>query len=160
MSQQSQIFKEKTNAMKKNTQKLLLFIFLCFCAAVASAQQREITGTIHDKNGSPLSNVSVMVKGTSLGTTTDAKGNFSISVSGANPVLEFSSVNYNTREETVGNQSHYNITLESGSNALQEVVVTALGIQRSKKSLGYSVQQVSGQALTDSREPNLVNDLT
>jgi len=146
--------------MKKITQKLLLSTFLCFCFAIGFAQQREITGTIKDKSGKPLPNVSVLLKGTTQGTTTGADGTFSLSVSGASPVLEISSVNYNTRDVPVGKETSLAITLESGSTALQEVVVTALGIQRSKKSLGYSVQQVSGQTLTEAREPNLVNDLT
>ncbi|MGN6530360.1 MAG: SusC/RagA family TonB-linked outer membrane protein [Ginsengibacter sp.] len=146
--------------MKKITQKLLLTAFFGFCLTVAFGQQREITGIIKDKNGSPLANVSVMIKGTELGTTTDPNGMFHISVSGANPVLEISSVNYNNKEVAVGNQTNVSVILESGSNALQEVVVTALGIQRSKKSLGYSVQQVSGQTLSEAREPNLVNDLS
>ncbi|MGN6541926.1 MAG: SusC/RagA family TonB-linked outer membrane protein [Ginsengibacter sp.] len=146
--------------MEKITQKLLLSTFLSFCFAIAFGQQREITGTIKDNRGTPLANVSVMLKGTNLGTTTDANGKFSLSVSGASPVLEVSSVNYNTQDVPVGQQTHVAITLEGGSAALQEVVVTALGIQRSKKSLGYSVQQVSGQTLTEAREPNLVNDLT
>ncbi|HEU5366198.1 MAG TPA: carboxypeptidase-like regulatory domain-containing protein, partial [Hanamia sp.] len=146
--------------MKKITQKLLLSTFLCFCFAIGFAQQREITGTIKDKSGTPLANVSVLLKGTNLGTTTDANGTFNLSISGASPVLEVSSVNYNTQDVPVGKLTHVAITLESGSNALQEVVVTALGIQKSKKSLGYSVQQVSGQTLSEAREPNLVNDLT
>lgn len=146
--------------MKKITQKLLLCTFLCFCFAIAFAQQREITGKIKDKNGTPLANVSVVLKGTNLGTTTDANGTFSLSVSGASPVLEISSVNYKTQDLPVKKQTNVAITLESGSAALPEVVVTALGIQRSKKSLGYSVQQVSGQTLSEAREPNLVNDLT
>lgn len=146
--------------MKKITQKLLLSAFLCFCTAISFAQQREITGTVKDNKGTPLANVSVLIKGTNRGTTTDANGTFSISSSSANPVLEISSVNYNSREVAVGKQTNIAVTLESGSNALQEVVVTALGIQRSKKSLGYSVQQVSGQTLSESKEVNLVNDLT
>lgn len=146
--------------MKKLIQNLLLCTFLCFCAVMASAQQREITGTIKDKSGTPLANVSVVIKGSNLGTTTNANGEFNLSVTGVNPVLEISSVNYNNKEVAFGKLTHVDITMESGSAALQEVVVTALGIQRSKKSLGYSVQQVSGQSLTEAREPNLVNDLT
>ncbi|HSV10500.1 MAG TPA: TonB-dependent receptor plug domain-containing protein, partial [Hanamia sp.] len=146
--------------MKKITQKLLLSIFLCFCVAIAFGQQREITGTIKDKNGSPVANASVQVKGTATGTASNTSGDFTIKVSGTNPVLEISSVNFKTKDVPVDAQTHLNVTLEGGVGSLQEVVVTALGIQRAKKSLGYSIQQVSGQTLTEAREPNLVNDLT
>lgn len=152
--------KKKTNAMNKFTKKLLLFSFLCCCAMMSFAQQKTITGTIKDNNGVPVANASVIVKGTNNGTASDANGNFSIEANGSNPVLEISSVNFKTQEVSVGKQNHIEISLEKGSAALQEVVVTALGIERSKKSLGYSVQQVSGQTLTEAREPNLVNDLT
>lgn len=146
--------------MKKIMQKLLLFVFLCFCTAMASAQQKEISGTVTDNTGKPVANASVMIQGTNVGTTTDANGHFSLSVTGKNPVLEVSSVNYQTKSVPVGQQTNLAISLESGTTALKEVVVTALGIQRQKKSLGYAVQQVSGQSLTEAREPNLVNDLT
>ena len=152
--------KKKTNAMKKFTKKLLLFSFFCFCALITFAQQRTVTGTIKDNNGAPVANASVLVKGTNNGAASDANGKFSISVTGANPVLEISSVNFKTMEVAVGKQTDLQITLEKGDAALQEVVVTALGIQKQKKSLGYSIQQVSGQTLSESREPNLVNDLT
>ena len=152
--------KKKTNAMNKFTKKLLLFSFFCCCAMMSFAQQKTITGTIKDNNGVPVANASVIVKGTNNGTASDANGNFSIEANGSNPVLEISSVNFKTQEVSVGKQNHIEISLEKGSAALQEVVVTALGIERSKKSLGYSVQQVSGQTLTEAREPNLVNDLT
>src|SRR6185312_10906332 len=124
--------------MKKLTQKLLLSAFLCFCAAMSFAQQKTITGTIKDNNGVPVANASVIVKGTNNGTASDANGNFSIEANGSNPVLEISSVNFKTQEVAVGKQNHIEISLEKGSAALQEVVVTALGIERSKKSLGYS----------------------
>ena len=151
---------KKTNAMKKVSKKLLLFSFFCCCALMSFAQQRTITGTIKDNNGAPVANASVIVKGTNNGAASDANGNFSIEVTGVNPVLEISSVNFKTSELAVGKQTHVEISLEKGNAALQEVVVTALGIQRNKKSLGYSIQQVSGQTLSEVREPNLVNDLT
>jgi TonB-linked SusC/RagA family outer membrane protein len=146
--------------MKKMTQKLLLSTFLCFCFAITFGQQREITGTIKDKDGSPVANASVQIKGTAKGTSSNADGDFTIMVNGANPILEISSVNFKTQDVPVGSQTHLAITLEGGVGSLQEVVVTALGIQRSKKSLGYSIQQVSGQTLSEAREPNLVNDLS
>lgn len=127
---------------------------------MASAQQKKVSGTIKDNNGAPVSNASVLVKGTTTGTATDANGNFSITVNGANAVLEISSVGYHSRDIKVGQNSHLDITMEGGTDAMQEVVVTALGIQKKKKSLGYSMQEVKGQTLVESRELNLVNDLS
>ncbi|HEY5464903.1 MAG TPA: SusC/RagA family TonB-linked outer membrane protein [Hanamia sp.] len=146
--------------MKKITQKLLLSTFLCFCAAISFAQQREITGTVKDNNGAPVANASVIVKGTRVGTTTDSSGHFSISVNGPNAVLEVSSVNYKTSNVNVGQNGHLDMILEGGAGSLQEVVVTALGVQKSKKSLGYSVQEVKGSSLVEAREVNVVNDLS
>ncbi|HET7115687.1 MAG TPA: SusC/RagA family TonB-linked outer membrane protein [Hanamia sp.] len=146
--------------MKKFTQKLLLSTFLCFCAVLSFAQQREITGTVKSSNGTPVAKASVMLEGTNKGVTTNAEGHFTITVSGSRPVLVVSSVNHKTIMEPVGQSNTLEIVMQPAEQALQEVVVTALGIQRSKKSLGYSVQQVSGQTLTEAREPNMVNALT
>lgn len=146
--------------MKKFTQKLLLSTFLCFCAVLSFAQQREITGTVKSSNGTPIAKASVMVEGTNKGVTTNAEGHFTITVNGPEPVLVVSSVNHKTVEEHVGQSNTLEIVMQPAEQALQEVVVTALGIQRNKKSLGYSVQQVSGQTLTEAREPNMVNALT
>ncbi|MEO9143988.1 MAG: SusC/RagA family TonB-linked outer membrane protein [Ginsengibacter sp.] len=146
--------------MKKITRKLFLCTSLCLCAVMSFAQQREITGTVKDNNGAPVANASVLVKGTTRGATTDETGRFNITVNGANPILSISSVNFKTIEKPVGEGNSIAIVMQSREAALQEVVVTALGIQRAKKSLGYSVQQVSGQTLSEAREPNLVNGLT
>src|SRR6185437_6376274 len=146
--------------MKKITQKLLLCTFLCFCATISFAQQRTITGTVKDDNGAPLANVSVLVKGTNKGVPSDANGNFSIAVNGKNPVLVISSVNFKTKEVPVGTANHLDISLQGGAGSLTEVVVTALGIKKEKRSLGYSIQEVKGQTLVDARETNLVNDLS
>lgn len=154
------IFKEKTNAMKKLTQKLLLSIFLCFCAVISFAQQREITGIIKDNNGTPVANASVLVKGTASGTSTDAAGHFNITVNGANPILAISSVNFKTLQVPVGTDNNLEIVMQPDEAALQEVVVTALGIRKEKKSLGYSVQEIKGETLAAAKESNLVNDLS
>jgi len=154
------LLKKKTNAMKKFTKKLLLFSFFSLCAMITFAQERTITGTIKDNNGAPLANASVLVKGTNKGVPSDANGNFSIAVSGKNPVLVISSVNFKTKEISVGTASYLDISLQDGTGSMQEVVVTALGIQKQKRSLGYSIQEVKGQTLVDSRETNLVNDLS
>ena len=146
--------------MKKLTQKLLLCTLLCFCVAIASAQQKSITGTVRDNNGTPVENASVLVKGTKNGVATNATGNFSIMVNGPSAVLEITSVNFKSKEVTVGKSSTVNVVLEGGAGTMQEVVVTALGIKKAKKSIGFAVQEVKGSTLVESREANLVNDLS
>lgn len=146
--------------MKKFTQKLLLSTFFCLCAAISFAQQKEITGTVKDINGTPVANASVMIEGTNKGVTTNAEGNFTISVSGPEPVLVVSSVNHKTIEEHVGQRKTLEIVMQPAEQALQEVVVTALGIRKEKKSLGYAVQEVKGETLAAAKEPNFVNDLS
>lgn len=140
--------------MKKIIQKLLLSIFLCFCSVISFAQQREITGTVKDNNGSPVANASVLVKGTSKGVATNAEGNFSIIVTGTKPVLVISSVGYKPREVTVGQRNHVELALESGAGAMQEVVVTALGINQQKRSLGYATTTVSAAEITKTAPTN------
>lgn len=140
--------------MKKITQKLLLSTFLCFCAAISFAQQREITGTVKDNNGAPVANASVLVKGTKNGTATNAEGNFSISVTGSNPVIVVSSVGYQPNEIKVGQSNHLVFTLIAGSNSMQEVVVTALGIKQQKRSLGYATTTVSADEITKTAPTN------
>lgn len=126
--------------------------FFAFC------QTRQITGTVSDENGDPLFSVSVLQKGTRQGTVTDEKGAFTITVSGVNPVLVFSHAGRQPQEVVVGSSNSYNVSLSSSGN-LSEVVVTALGITRSEKSLGYSTQQVKGENLTFTKEQNVIGSL-
>jgi len=122
------------------------------------AQSRQINGTVTDENGNPLPAVSVVAKGTNSGTVTGEDGSFTLSVSGATPVLVFSYTGRETQELRIGSSSTYNVRLNS-AGSLSEVVVTALGIRRDKKALGYSVQDIKTEELTQSRQPNLVNAL-
>jgi len=146
--------------MKKVTPRFLLCLLLSFCVGIVSAQQKKVTGTVKDEKGNPVAGATYHVKGTNVSGATDDNGNFSINVNGANTVLEFTSVNFNAKEVAVGQNNALNITLESKAGSLNEVVVTALGIQKQKKSLGYAVQEVKGQTLVEARELNLVNDLS
>ncbi len=146
--------------MKKFTPRFVLCMLLSFCMAIASAQQRNITGTVKDDNGNPVARVSFQVKGTSNGGITDDNGNFSISVPDANVVLVFTSVGYQEKEVAVGQNTTLSVTLNTSDGNLSEVVVTALGIQRQKKSLGYAIQEVKGETLVDAKETNLANALS
>ena len=146
--------------MKKQAKHLLLSFALFFAATLTFAQQRQVTGTVKDASGAPVANVSFVVKGTTTGGMTDNTGHFTVSIDNPRAVLVFSSVNYKPLQVTVGERDNLDVTLQSSDNSLSEVVVTALGIRRSEKSLGYSIQEVKGQVLADAKEPNLVNDLS
>lgn len=144
--------------MIKNLLKLF-FAFSVFGIQCVVAQ--TVTGTVTDaKDNSPVPGVSVILKGTSKGTSSDFDGNFSINVSGENPVLLFSSVGYKSIEIPVNGKSTINVSLEEDAESLDEVVVTALGIKRERKSLGYSVQEVKGVDIVEAREQNVANALS
>jgi TonB-linked SusC/RagA family outer membrane protein len=133
-------------------QKILL-ILLLFAAITARAQTNSVTGTITDSGG-PLPGVTVKLDGTQVGTQTDVSGKFSIQAA-PNAVLVVTYTGYTTQKITVSNQSTYNIVLVPEQTALTEVVVTALGISREKKSLGYASQQISGDAVNTTNNGNL-----
>lgn len=136
--------------------KLLLPLLLLICS-FANAQR--IIGTVKsNKDNAPLPGVSILVKGTNSGTNTDATGKFSLNVA-QNSTLVVSYVGHKTQEIAIGNQSVLNIALDEDSQALSEVVVTALGIKKESKKLGYSTTTVGAEAITENRSPNFVNTL-
>jgi TonB-linked SusC/RagA family outer membrane protein len=134
---------------------MLLLTLLPF---FAFSQSRPISGTVTDDRGEPLAGVSVLEKNTSNGTTTNARGNFSLTVSGASPVLVLSYSGRTTQEIPVTAASVYNVSM-GAAGKLSEVVVTALGIRRSERSLGYATQQVKGDNLTLTKEQNVIGSL-
>ncbi|MDN5285800.1 MAG: SusC/RagA family TonB-linked outer membrane protein [Mucilaginibacter sp.] len=134
---------------------LLLFTLI----TITAYAQKTVTGTVTETSGQPLPGVSVTEKGTKNGTATGTDGRFSLSVK-PGAVLTFSFIGSRTKEVTVGQTTTVNVVLEGNENALTEVVVTALGIKREKKSLGYAVQEVKGETLSDAKEPNIVNALS
>jgi len=138
-------------------QRLLTFIaFLSLVSSYAIAQS-TVTGQIRTAgDNAPLPGVSVLVKGTTAGTTTDSDGRFSISVPDNNAVLVISFIGYATQEVPVGNQTSINIDLVEDVTQLSEVVVTALGIPRESKTLVYATQTVKPSTLTEVRDPNNV----
>ena len=145
--------------MNKRLFFLFASVFLCFSQALL-AQELTVTGTITSAaDGMPLPGASIMEKGTDNGAATDFDGNFSITVP-QDAVLQISMIGFVTREVPVGNESIINVQLEPDTEALDEVVVTALGIKREKKSLGYAIQEVGGEALAEARETNLANAFT
>jgi iron complex outermembrane receptor protein len=143
--------------MRKFTQRILLCSLLCFCVAMVSAQQKKLTGTVKDTDGAPVVNASVVVKGSTAGVSTNADGDFTINVNNSKAVLVISSVSFKNKEVAVGESSHLIIILESKSNALEEVVVTALGIKKDDKKLGYAVTTVKGDEIA---RTNTINPIT
>ncbi len=128
--------------------------------AVEYVQSITVTGRVisqEDEEGIP--GVNVVIKGTTQGTVTDINGNFKIDVPDASAVLVFSSVGFVTQEIPVGNQSEIFVNMAPDVKALQEVVVTALGIERNEASLGYSVGKVEGDQLTHVVQENVLNGL-
>lgn len=119
----------------------------------------NVTGTITDDEGSPIPGVNIIVKGTSSGSTSDASGRYSIAVPDVNTVLVFSFVGFVTHEETVGNRTVIDVQLKADVKQLSEVVVTALGIEKTTKSLGYATAKVDAKELAVNRSPNFMNSL-
>ncbi len=139
---------------------ILLVLLALFQISAISAQQRTVTGQVTTSGeGMTLPGVNVIVKGTNQGTVTDMDGNYSISVS-ESATLVFSSLGFATQEVRVGTQSVINIALVEDLEGLDEVVVTALGITREKKSLGYATQEVDGEDLNLTNEQNVIGSLS
>jgi len=137
---------------------LLVFPGNVFAGTGYGAPPITVKGQVNDVSKAHLSNVTVQVKGSATTVLTDGEGNFSITTED-NAVLVFSFVGYSSREVPVNGRTAINITLEQNKKQLDEVVVTALGIRREKRSLGYSVTTVAGSSLTEARETNFVNGL-
>ncbi|WP_419701175.1 SusC/RagA family TonB-linked outer membrane protein [Mucilaginibacter sp. NFX135] len=138
-------------------EKRLLLVLCGILLAVTQlfAQSQTITGTVTAKeDGLPLPGVTVKVKGTSTGTQTGVNGKFSLNVP-PNAILSFSFIGYTTQDVPVGGKSQLNVVLVSSSKGLNEVIVTALGISRQQKSLGYAAQAVKGDDLTVTKQSDL-----
>ncbi|WP_234735903.1 SusC/RagA family TonB-linked outer membrane protein [Tellurirhabdus bombi] len=146
--------------MNKILQKWLLLVFLgCLSVAYSWAQERTITGQVTSaEDNSPVPGASVVVKGTTRGTTTDTKGNYRIAVN-AGQTLRFSFIGSLSREVAIGNSDIINVALKQDASNLNEVVVTALGIQREKRQLGYTTTEISGADLANSQRDNFINGL-
>ena len=130
---------------------------LLFFALTLSAYAQQVSGTVSDENGVPLPGATVVVEGTSTGVSTDFDGNYSISASQGD-TLVFSFVGYASQSVAVGSSATINVSLEP-DNSLEEVVVTALGVKRNTKALGYSVTEVDGTELSANPSTNAINAL-
>ena len=122
------------------------------------AQQRTVTGTVLSADNSPIVGATVLLKGKTSGTQTDTYGHFNINASSGD-ILNVSAVGFTSKEISVGSSSSLSVILERGSGQLEEVVVTAMGIQREKKALGYAVQDIKSEELLKNKDANLINSL-
>lgn len=122
--------------------------------------QETISGTVTDENGSPLAGASLVEKGTTNGTTSDFEGRYTIELSGDRAVLVVSYIGYTTKEITVEGQAEINVQLQPDAMQLSGVIVTALGIKREEKSLGYAAQTIDEKAVKDAKTNNWVNSLS
>ncbi len=139
--------------------KLSLVLVLVLFALGTMIAQRTISGTINDDQGEPLIGANVLVKGTTTGTVTDIDGNYKLSVPEGSNTLVVSYTGYNTQELELGASNIIDVTLATGV-LLSDVVVTALGIEREERSLGYSVQEVQGDEITKVPTTNFMNNLS
>lgn len=143
--------------MRNSFTLLVLLLQVCW-ATRALAQEDLVSGKVTGAaEGMALPGVSVIVKGTTTGTTTDANGDYQIRVPDDNATLVFRFLGYQSREVPVGSQRVLNVQLSTDSQQLDEVVVTALGITREKKAIGYASQQVETEELVQNRQPNVLN---
>ncbi|MBP6795525.1 MAG: carboxypeptidase-like regulatory domain-containing protein, partial [Saprospiraceae bacterium] len=121
--------------------------------------QRTITGTVKDAKGESLIGANVSLKGTSIGTTTDVDGSFSIQADNASPILVISYVGFSDQEIVVGSQSKVDIIMQEGV-LVQEVVVTATGIRKDAREIGYSYAKVSNDDVVNGKSPQLAQALS
>ena len=126
--------------------------------AQSTQQTKKISGKVVDSKGEPIIGASVIVKGTNNGMVTNLDGYFTLNVSQGN-VLIISYIGYAKKEEAIGTSTSYNIVLNDDTQALSEVVVTAMGIKKEKKALGYSVQDVNGEELMKNKSANIINSM-
>jgi TonB-linked SusC/RagA family outer membrane protein len=142
--------------MKKYQFLLYLFFLLTIIPLHA---QSSIKGIVKDASGELLPGVSVMIKSTSKGTSTDFNGEFELKVA-LSETLKFSFMGYKLKKVVIKNYADLTIILEEDSFEMDEIIVTALGIKKEKKALGYAVQDVKGEKINRAKEPNFVNSLT
>jgi len=137
----------------------ILTLLLAFVVQISFAQEKTISGTISDQSGMPLPGVNIIVKGTTNGTQSDFDGNYSINAN-VGAVITFTYVGLKSVERTVGSANTMDVTMEEDASVLDEVVVTAQGIKREKKALGYAVSEVKAEELENRTEGDVARVLS
>jgi TonB-linked SusC/RagA family outer membrane protein len=151
---------KKIRCLESPAVKRLSAAFVMFFVIVTCHAQTTVSGKVTSAvDGSALPGVNILVRGTTTGTITDAEGNYRLDVPSADGVLVYSFVGYVTQEVPIAGKSTLNIVLPADATELSEVVVTALGIEREKRDLGYAVQEINGDDITQARETNIGNAL-
>jgi TonB-linked SusC/RagA family outer membrane protein len=144
----------------KKTHTILIAVFSIVFALNVQAQEKRVSGVVTSKSdGTLLPGVSIAVQGTTRGTETDFDGKYTIKTS-VGEILNFSFLGMKTKTVTIGSSNTLNIALEDDADQLDEIVVTALGISREKKSLGYSISDLGGKEVSLAKETNVVNSLS
>lgn len=145
--------------MKRFTSLTVLFVFACF--QLLQAQTVQISGSVtSSEDGSALPGVSIVVKGTTVGTVTDFGGNYVLAVPQDATTLVFSYIGMKTMEVAINNNTVVNVVMDPDVVGIDEVVVTALGINRDKKSLGYATQDISSEEISRANNPNILTNLS
>ncbi len=139
---------------------LALLAMFMLCGLFSHAQQKTITGKVIDSDGTPLEGITVQVRGTNTATSTNAAGEFTIKSSGGNEVLVFTGVGFKEQTLRLGNQLEVTVIMQSETQTLEQVVVTALGIERSRNSLPYAAQQIDGAQVSETRTGNAASSLS
>ena len=143
--------------LKRKIYSLLLMFFVLGISAFA--QKVNIEGTVITAKGESLPGSTVVIKGSTTGVITDAKGQVTISAQ-PKDILEVSFIGFETQDILVGAQSRIEVTLTESGQQIEGIVVTALGIEKKKSTIGYSIGDVKGSDLIKAREPNAINALT
>lgn len=138
--------------------RILLFCFLISTFSVSKSQGIEVSGKVTDSGGMGIPGVNVMKKGTQDGVVSNDSGEYSIKANKGD-ILVFSFIGYKSSEVEVSLATH-NVVLESDMVEIDEVVVTALGIKKQKKALGYSVSELKGEGISSSKETNIINSIS
>jgi TonB-linked SusC/RagA family outer membrane protein len=136
----------------------ILTLLLAFVVHLTFAQEKMVSGSVTDQDGTPLPGVNILVEGTTTGTQTDFDGNYAIRAS-AGQTLLFTYIGQKSQRVTVGASNTINVQMQEDAEALEEVVVTAVGITRSQKGLGYNVQSVDAEAISVKPNADVVNSL-
>lgn len=146
--------------LKIRIRSLLLTFAMLLTAIGVSAQSREVSGKILDNDGkTPMIGCTILVKGTTTGTVSEVDGLYKIKIPNDNAVLIFQSLGYNTQEVVVGTRTAVNITMKETAQKIDDVVVTALGLTRAEKSLGYAVSKINNDDITKSTSSNWINNM-